>query len=244
MIKTCEKCGEDFEHLQIVDGKSRNLQRRRYCLTCSPFGAKNTKKLHIVREENETHRKCSKCNILKELNEENFYRRRDRTNNEYHYYCRQCSSDNSKMYQKERKKFAVDYKGGKCCKCGYDKCIAAMDFHHLDPNEKDYEPSKLFTQSKSYETIKNELDKCILVCSNCHREIHDEIKSQAKGIMSQYSRNIWPSNDELEKLILEMPLMELSKHLKVSHNSLRNRLKTENIQIPSTEYWRNKKERP
>jgi len=71
------------------------------------------------------------------------------------------------------KKRAVDYKGGKCSICGYDKCIEALEFHHLDPSTKD---SKLngrgIDRRKSFEMLKIELDKCVLLCANCHREIH------------------------------------------------------------------------
>ena len=69
---------------------------------------------------------------------------------------------------------AVDYKGGKCSKCGYDKCKAALDFHHINPEEKDFTIAKYY--NLSWDKIKIELDKCILVCANCHREIHYEEK--------------------------------------------------------------------
>jgi predicted HNH restriction endonuclease len=65
---------------------------------------------------------------------------------------------------------AVAYKGGKCNICGYDRCLNAFDFHHLDPLEKDFTISNHMT---SWDRIKKEIDKCVLVCSNCHREIHD-----------------------------------------------------------------------
>ena len=68
----------------------------------------------------------------------------------------------------------VEYKGGKCEKCGYNKCIDALDFHHKDPNEKDFTISG---KSWSFDRLKSEVDKCILVCANCHREIHYEIKT-------------------------------------------------------------------
>ncbi len=66
----------------------------------------------------------------------------------------------------------VEYKGG-CCKiCGYKKSIGALEFHHTDPNEKDFAISG---KSYSFERLKKEVDKCILVCSNCHIEVHEEI---------------------------------------------------------------------
>ena len=67
---------------------------------------------------------------------------------------------------------AVEHKGGKCVKCGYNKCIAALDFHHIDPTQKDVQIS----MNSGWERIKEEIEKCILVCANCHREIHYELK--------------------------------------------------------------------
>ena len=69
----------------------------------------------------------------------------------------------------------VEYKGGKCEKCGYNKCVDALDFHHRNPDEKDF---SIGGKSWSFERLKNEVDKCILVCANCHREIHYNIKKE------------------------------------------------------------------
>jgi 5-methylcytosine-specific restriction endonuclease McrA len=71
---------------------------------------------------------------------------------------------------------AVEYKGGKCSICSYDKCIAAMEFHHMNPLEKDFSVSKKGACT-SWDRVKVELDKCILVCANCHREIHEQLRS-------------------------------------------------------------------
>lgn len=72
-------------------------------------------------------------------------------------------------YRRSIKNMLVQYKGGKCQICGYNRCISALDFHHLNPEEKDFHISG---GTKSFEKLKTEVDKCILVCSNCHREIH------------------------------------------------------------------------
>ena len=69
---------------------------------------------------------------------------------------------------------ARNYKGGKCAKCGYDKCQRALSFHHINPKEKDFDlSSKGLT--RSWERIKKEIDKCVLLCANCHMEVHDGI---------------------------------------------------------------------
>jgi hypothetical protein len=74
----------------------------------------------------------------------------------------------------------VEYKGGVCALCGYSKCINALDLHHLDASQKDFGIS-LGGLTRSWEKIKHEADKCILVCANCHREIHAGIVQPALG---------------------------------------------------------------
>ncbi len=80
------------------------------------------------------------------------------------------------------KLMALEYKGSSCQNCGYQKCERALGFHHLDPTQKDFGISfKGF--SRSWEKVKAELDKCILVCSNCHMEIHAGILQLAPVTM-------------------------------------------------------------
>lgn len=84
--------------------------------------------------------------------------------------CKKCRVENVINHRRKIKEKAIEYKGGKCEICGYNKCKGALDFHHLDPDQKDIDFIKL--KNRSWERLKIELDKCILVCSNCHREIH------------------------------------------------------------------------
>lgn len=74
-----------------------------------------------------------------------------------------------KSYYKRIKEALIEYKGGKCQICGYNKCNSALEFHHIEPHQKDFTISG---GTKSFENLKPEVDKCILVCANCHREIH------------------------------------------------------------------------
>jgi len=83
--------------------------------------------------------------------------------------CGSCRVRNARLKMKKR---AIEYMGGKCSRCGYDKCSKALHFHHLDPKEKDFQISG--SKNRSWEVIVEELKKCIMVCSNCHAEIHDE----------------------------------------------------------------------
>lgn len=73
--------------------------------------------------------------------------------------------------QRRKKYFAAQQFGGKCQICGYDKCISALQFHHIDPSTKKYSPSYVIMRKK-WEVAFAELQKCILVCANCHVEIH------------------------------------------------------------------------
>ena len=66
---------------------------------------------------------------------------------------------------------AISYKGGHCQICGYDRCIEALEFHHLDPSQKEFGISKK-GYTRSWEKVKEEADKCVLLCANCHREVH------------------------------------------------------------------------
>ena len=72
--------------------------------------------------------------------------------------------------RRKLKKIGVEYLGGKCSVCGYDKCIWALEFHHTDPSEKDFGISEY--SNLAWHKIKEELNKCVLLCSNCHKETH------------------------------------------------------------------------
>ena len=79
---------------------------------------------------------------------------------------------NSPFKNKRKLEFCI-YKGGCCAECGFEateKTIAAFDFHHVNPSEKEYTPSDMLMFEKS--KVVKELDKCILLCANCHRIFH------------------------------------------------------------------------
>lgn len=110
---------------------------------------------------------CPKCKDDKDIGE--YYNRRGKIGGSV--YCKECTNKQALDRQRDLKQKSIDYKGGLCEVCGYDKCNSALEFHHKDPNEKDFSISNV----KKYtfdERIKNELDKCVLLCSNCHREVH------------------------------------------------------------------------
>lgn len=94
--------------------------------------------------------------------------------------CRKCTVDAVDKRRRVLKLKAIEYKGGKCQGegCGYSKCVDALEFHHLDPKEKDFSISNTGV-TRSWDKIKIEIDKCLLLCANCHREAHFNLRSKA-----------------------------------------------------------------
>lgn len=89
------------------------------------------------------------------------------------YVCKKCCTERVSERRRELKRLAVEYKGGKCEDCGYCKSVSALEFHHVDPSQKDFAIGTI--GSRSFEKLKVELDKCKMLCANCHREEHDRL---------------------------------------------------------------------
>lgn len=79
-------------------------------------------------------------------------------------------------HRRHLKSKAIEYKGNKCVLCGYNKCNAALEFHHLDRKTKAFGLSRNGV-TRSWDSIRKELDKCILVCANCHREVEANFRA-------------------------------------------------------------------
>jgi hypothetical protein len=88
---------------------------------------------------------------------------------------------------------AVEYKGGGCLLCGYKKCVAALVFHHLDDAEKEF---GVGSRLLAWERVKAEADKCILVCANCHAEIHAEEAERERTKLEAEVRALVPERQE------------------------------------------------
>lgn len=122
----------------------------------------NLQTLRKINDDNDL-KLCPKCKTSKPKND--FYKSTKSSS-----YCKSCIIISNKERQRNTKQLAIEYKGGCCSKCGYNKCIAALEFHHIDPNTKDKD---YFNQRSGLtESLKRELDKCVLLCANCHREEH------------------------------------------------------------------------
>ena len=148
----CQFCGKEFE-AKRCDTK--------YCSrSCQGKASRQRLKEGI----NALEHICPKCGKTFIVKDHAFNRR-------YCYECMPQIPENGAQIRKIMKQWAVEYKGGKCQICGYNKCIEALELHHTNPAEKDFNLSDR-NIPLDWEVIKKELDKCILVCANCHREIH------------------------------------------------------------------------
>ena len=83
--------------------------------------------------------------------------------------------------RKTLRTMALEYHGGKCIICGYKRSKYALVFHHLDPSKKDFGLS-VRGLTRSWEKMKAELDKCVLLCANCHMEVHEGVTQLPKVI--------------------------------------------------------------
>lgn len=114
---------------------------------------------------------CTHCKTSKPESE--FYVIKSKSRNERLWtYCKSCESKRKKQQLIGFKRQCLEYKNQFSCSiCGYDKNITALDFHHIEPDEKDFTISSVRNMFLN-ERIKKELDKCQVLCANCHREVH------------------------------------------------------------------------
>ena len=87
------------------------------------------------------------------------------------------------VHKRRRKirEMAVEYKDGSCERCGYNRCIDALEFHHNNSSEKDFSISRK-GYTRSWAKVKEELKKCSLLCANCHRELHAQVSSSRRKL--------------------------------------------------------------
>ncbi len=107
---------------------------------------------------------CKNCG---ETDPNNFYHDRKQE-------CKPCFNKRSGDSCRNKRIKAIELAGGSCRHCGYDKCSSALEFHHIDPTIKDAHFRGM--RSWTLEKIKKELDNCVLLCANCHREEHERLR--------------------------------------------------------------------
>lgn len=167
-MKICKKCGNKFPKKIIIEGKERNLQNRKFCLICSPFGTHNTRDLASEIKGNKSNvyvRFCSKCG--KKYNAQ----RRKGIQCHYCYF---------KKREKEIVKKVQEIVGASCWLCNYDLYWGNLSFHHMEPENKLFNLSTRDLVGHSWSKVFLEMKKCVLVCCRCHGEIHGEIIDNLK----------------------------------------------------------------
>ncbi len=87
-----------------------------------------------------------------------------------YYRCKRCRAEGIADHRRRLKLQLVDEAGGRCRICGYRRCISALEFHHLEPADKRLGVSA-GGLTLSLETLRSEISKCVLLCSNCHAEV-------------------------------------------------------------------------
>lgn len=113
---------------------------------------------------------CRDCGVEKPLSDfytDGYYKVRTK----YKPTCRTCEMKGRKERSLQIIKSVFGDKPA-CLICGYDKCFAALDFHHVDPSEKEYSIAKMLLGSPAKGRLEKELRKCVVLCATCHREYH------------------------------------------------------------------------
>lgn len=101
-----------------------------------------------------------------------------------------------KNYRRRQKENIIYVMGGKCACCGYNKCNRALELHHLDPKEKDFTFSD--NTNRAWSKVVLELPKTILLCANCHRELHDGLIDNSKLQTSFNAEKAQEINQQIE----------------------------------------------
>ena len=142
-------------------GTGIRYHMKKYDLTSSHQSIQNKKKVPIVDGKKE----CMKCHTILPIKEFNV-----KPSGALTSYCKKCTNKDKYSLLKRRKIEIIQKFGNKCSICGYNKNISALEFHHIDPNEKEFHLGN--AKTTNLDKLLLEMDKCVLVCANCHRELH------------------------------------------------------------------------
>ena len=93
------------------------------------------------------------------------------------------NSDRVKEWRHRTKDRLLKAFGNKCGICGYNKCKSGLEFHHLDPSQKEFALSHRNSKGKGWALIVTEMKKCVLLCSLCHREVHEGVTDLPDNIV-------------------------------------------------------------
>lgn len=173
-----------YEIAAMIGHKSNSTVRmlmKRYGLKSKAKAGQKTTRNSSVDVDGKL--QCVRCR--ESFTADNFIKRKDRDNT-YHSYCKACmNKDVSGRYVNLKSKL-IKIMGDKCSRCDKSYSLSVYSFHHTEPEHKDFNLGD--KRYNSVESVMKELDKCILVCQNCHAEIHHE-KNLEEGLSSKNSEN-------------------------------------------------------
>lgn len=119
---------------------------------------------------------CTKCGRELLLDQFNW---RNKAKGTRRSECRECHCGFMKdQYQKKKDVIQSFKKKAGCKKCGYNKCEEALEFHHINPEEKDDIIARMISNNYSLDKVEKEMQKCVVLCANCHREFYYLNKNQ------------------------------------------------------------------
>lgn len=173
--KTCSKCGElkSLDNYSLSSkgiGKGKKYHSR--CKVCvaarQRLRSRGTEayKRRFIPSDGIT-KICSRCKVEKDVG---LFRIDVARSDGYSCVCILCNSEYSSVRSRKKREYINTFKRKGCKICGYRRCYSALEFHHIN-GDKEF---GLSTATCSEQRIKKEISKCIVVCANCHREIHNE----------------------------------------------------------------------
>lgn len=162
-MKTCTECGRRFPGSTRLEGREKpvSLRNRKKCLECQPFGTSPYARRYPPEEREGRSRSKSRRSTAK-------WRLKE---------IRLTGECPISRIRTNKKKFVVEALGGRCQFCGYGRCLRNLAFHHLMDKARDIS-SRGF--QFGFSKLMGELRKCVLVCHNCHGEIHEGLMEEAR----------------------------------------------------------------
>ena len=124
---------------------------------------------------------CTKCKQELPIDQFNW---RDKAKGTRRSECKTCHNNYMKQKYKEKQVIVQELKAQcSCAKCG-DKRGYVLDYHHIDPNDKEDGVARMISNNYTLDKVYNEIEKCVVLCANCHREFHYlESQSQVKDLL-------------------------------------------------------------
>ena len=170
-MRICQ-CKRKIPRRVKINGTYRSLQHRKFCLKCSPFGAHNTRKNPLVKSSRPT------------VNGKR---------SPYSKWSEEAKEDmRARLWWKgrNRKVKLLKMKGDKCEHCGYNKTFRVLTFHHKDPSKKNFGLDSRTIMTRKWDELVEEVNKCRLLCLNCHMEIEGLTESKYIRFADKYAHLI------------------------------------------------------